>query len=121
MVGRTLTANPDIFALFLRGTNRHRQQCFHRIVALIEQFRHHAGVTIQTERQLLNSQAVFFGAIVAAAPELADDWEDYYLMYDVVTARTANQNEQGPGVAQIQVRAHDPDVAREITDAIPES
>ncbi|MCH8977628.1 MAG: hypothetical protein IH945_00080 [Armatimonadetes bacterium] len=76
---------------------------------------------LQTERQLLNSEAVFFGAIVAAAPDLREDWEEYYLMYDVVTARTANQNEDGPGVAQIQVRAHDPDVAREITDAIPES
>ncbi|MCH8979731.1 MAG: hypothetical protein IH945_10895 [Armatimonadetes bacterium] len=73
---------------------------------------------LQTERQLLNSEAVFYRALSSAAPDLLEDWEDYYLMYDVVTARVANQNEQGPGVAQVQVRAHDAEVATDIANAI---
>ncbi len=52
MVGRTLTANSNIFALFFRRADRHRQQRFHRVVTLVKQFRHHAGIAIQPQRQL---------------------------------------------------------------------
>jgi uncharacterized protein involved in exopolysaccharide biosynthesis/Mrp family chromosome partitioning ATPase len=73
---------------------------------------------VQTERQLLNSETVFFEALGSVDQDLLDDWEKYYLMYDVVTARTPNQNEQGAGVAQVRVRAYDPEVARKVADAI---
>ena len=60
-------------------------------------------------------------ALQSAAPDLLDDWEDYYLKYDVITARVANQNEQGPGVAQVVVRAGSPEVATDIANAIATS
>ncbi|MCH7945107.1 MAG: hypothetical protein IIC73_03715, partial [Armatimonadetes bacterium] len=74
-----------------------------------------------TERQLLSSETVFYQALASAAPDLLDDWEDYYLMFDVVTARTPNQAEQGAGVAQIRVRTHDPRVSERVADAIAAS
>ena len=37
MVGWTLTANPDVFTLLLRRADGQGEQCFHRLVALVEQ------------------------------------------------------------------------------------
>lgn len=80
---------------------------------------------VMTERQLLNSETVYFQALNEAAPDLVPDWEDYYLMYDVVTARTPNQNEQGAGIAQVRVRTYDREtsirVANEVTAAYNET
>ena len=76
---------------------------------------------IQTERQLLNSETVYIQALQQAAPQLMTNWEKYYLMYDVVTARTPNNNEQGAGVAQVRVRAYDPKVAGKIAEAVTDS
>jgi uncharacterized protein involved in exopolysaccharide biosynthesis/Mrp family chromosome partitioning ATPase len=73
---------------------------------------------VQTERQLLNSETVYLDALNSAAPGLLEDWEKFYLMYEVVTARTPNQNEIGAGVAQIRVRTHDRQQAERIADAV---
>lgn len=73
---------------------------------------------LQTERQLLNSENVFYTALGSAAPNLLPEWEKYYRMYDVITARTPNQNEQSAGVAQVRVRAHSPEVAKKVAAAI---
>lgn len=73
---------------------------------------------VQTERQLLNSETVFLQALQSAAPKLLDDWEKYYLMYDVITVRTPNQNEVGAGLAQVRVRANDPETAERIASAV---
>lgn len=76
---------------------------------------------VQTERQLLNSETVFVRALQQSAPELLEDWEKFYLMYDVVTARTPNQNEQGAGVALVRVRTHDREQAVDVANAVAEA
>ncbi len=76
---------------------------------------------VQTERQLLNSETVFFQALQNEAPNMLEDWEKFYLMYNVITARTANQNEQGAGVAQVRVRAYDRQDAIDVANGVAEA
>lgn len=73
---------------------------------------------LTTERQLLMSQTVFREALNVVDSTQMKEWEDLFLMYDVVSARTANQNQIGAGVVQIRVRAYSEDDAREIADEI---
>ncbi|MCH7903657.1 MAG: hypothetical protein IH944_03715 [Armatimonadetes bacterium] len=82
--------------------------------------------TLLTERQLLNSEAVFYEALRVVSEEegdrsLLDDWEHYYKMFDVISARSSNQVEQGAGIVQLQVRMHDPLLAAKMANAVAES
>ena len=76
---------------------------------------------VQTERQLLSSETVFYSALNKVDPKLLPDWQRFYKMYDVVTARTPNPNEQGAGVAQVKVRAYSPRQAQLIANAVTEA
>ncbi len=76
---------------------------------------------VQTERQLLNSETVFYQALQKEAPNMLEEWEKFYLMYNVITARTPNQNEQGAGVAQVRVRAYDRQDAIDVANGVAES
>ncbi len=76
---------------------------------------------VQTERQLLNSETVFYQALAAEAPNMLEDWEKFYLMYNVITARTPNQDEQGAGVAQVRVRAYDRQDAIDVANGVAEA
>jgi uncharacterized protein involved in exopolysaccharide biosynthesis/Mrp family chromosome partitioning ATPase len=76
---------------------------------------------VQTERQLLNSETVFFQALQREAPDTVEDFEKLYLMYNVITARTPNQNEQGAGVAQVRVRMYDRQDAINVANGVAEA
>ena len=76
---------------------------------------------VQTERQLLNSESVYQQALASAAPDLMEHFEELYLMYDVITPRTPNQNEVGAGIAMVRVRTHDREEAINIANAIEDA
>ena len=72
-----------------------------------------------TERSILSSQGVFYEALFnisqkTGRPLMLEEFEDYYLMYDVI----GSGRSKGTGVAQIQVRAYNRqdslDIANEI-------
>lgn len=70
-----------------------------------------------TERQFMNSQSVFLAALrnVGASQnrqaEMERDWQKYYRMFDVISVRLANQQEINAGIAQVRVRAYEPETA----------
>lgn len=81
------------------------------------------NANLQTERQLLTSLAVFYRACsrvadVNDAPELRDNFIDYYRMYDATSARSSNQNQDQAGVIALQARAYDPKVASDLANEI---
>ncbi len=82
--------------------------------------------TPQSERQLLRSASVFFDALQRVAdrrkePNLLGEWDRYYLMYDVVgSERKRAQDEEMGSVAQIRVKAFNPEVAADVANEITE-
>jgi len=78
-----------------------------------------------TERQVLSSNAVFFGAFQKLMQEIGQpakgaQWMDYYKMYNVQTSRNNGNNTDNAAVANAQVRAWDPIVAQKLAAGIAE-
>lgn len=76
-----------------------------------------------TERQILNSEAVFFKAFQRTIEKRGtndirlDDWVEYFKQYDIVTPRVVGQA-QNATVASIRVRAGDPRFATDLANEI---